>query len=87
MPVTVPDGAITTIADGQYADTKFSSDGSLLYVVSGHTVSVIDVSSGTVAAQYNVGTALGGFDLSPMVTISRSSRLISAAPERSIGST
>ena len=64
MPVTQPDGAIRAIASGTFVDAKFSSDGTKLYAVSGNQVSVIDVATGSVVAQYTVGTQLGAFDLS-----------------------
>src|SRR5438093_8761406 len=64
MSVTEPAGAISTLAEGQFADAKFSSDGSLLYAVSGNSIDVIDVASGAVLTQFAVGTELGGFDLS-----------------------
>jgi len=60
-----PDGSVRTIASGNFADAIFSSDGSRLFAVSGNTVSVIDVASGSVLSQYTVGNTLGGIDVSP----------------------
>src|SRR5690349_3000508 len=64
MSVAQPAGAITTVS-GTFADAIFSSDGSQLYAVSGNTVKVIDVATGSVVTQYTVGYNLGGMDLSP----------------------
>jgi DNA-binding beta-propeller fold protein YncE len=64
MSVTQPVGAISTIAVGSFADATFSSDGSKLYTVSGNTVSVINLATGTNAAQYTFGNQLGALDVS-----------------------
>ena len=65
MSDIVSDTAARVIASGSIADAIFSSDGSRMFTVSGSTVSIIDVASGTVLAQYNVGSSLGAIDVSP----------------------
>jgi Ca2+-binding RTX toxin-like protein len=65
MPVTQPAGAITTLASGNFVDAVFSLDGTKIYLVSGNTVTAVNVATGSVVATYTMGTSLGGADLSP----------------------
>jgi Ca2+-binding RTX toxin-like protein len=63
MPVTQPDGAITTIFDGTVADQKFAPDGSLL-VASGSSIFRLDAATGAVLDQYDFASPIIAFDLS-----------------------
>jgi Ca2+-binding RTX toxin-like protein len=64
MPVVQPEGAIRTLTSGTYVDSVFSSDGSLFYAVSGNSLTVFDVATGSAITSYTFGSSLGRLDIS-----------------------
>jgi Ca2+-binding RTX toxin-like protein len=72
---------ITYALAGAITDAKFSPDGSTMYVASGRFIRVVDVATGSVVQTYDLGEALGAFDLSvdgdTLVVAGKNERVIS----------
>ncbi|WP_095011888.1 calcium-binding protein [Tsuneonella mangrovi] len=55
---------IVQVLTGAISDSKFSSDGATVYIAKGNSIKVVDVATGSITHNYDLGMAVGAFDVS-----------------------